>query len=49
MRRRPTAAKAGFRRPAAAPLGGQKPVLERWTEGLEIRSKEFTPGLFVTS
>ena len=44
--RRPAAAKAGLRRPAAAPLGGQKPVLERWTEGLEIRSEEFTPGLF---
>lgn len=39
------AAKAALRRPAAAvpPVG--RSVQDRWTEGLEVGSEEFTPGL----
>ena len=42
--RRP-AAKAGLRRPAAAVGAGHKSPQERWEQGEEVKSKEYSPGL----
>ena len=42
---RRSAAKAGLRRPAAAVGAGHKSPQERWEQGEEVKSKEYSPGL----